>query len=536
MESAQLARSLADAMAHTGSSVMYGVPGGGANLDIIGAAEQAGMRFVLAHAETPAAIMAAVHGDLTGTPTACTVTRGPGAMSAVNAVAQAALDHQPLVLVSDCVTAGSRTHTSHQLVDQIGVMAPLAKASVVIGEDTPQRALTELVNLTVTGRPGPVHLDFDPTASGTREVTTVPAPSSSTEISGVLSAIRESRRPVVIVGGQALGAVDTVQAWLSSANAPVLTTYRAKGIVDEHSPQAAGLFTGTAFERHVIEQGDLVIAVGLDPIEMLPGAWGYSTPVVSLASPEDVPGYLDPQAAATGNLAELVAAMPALEDTDWQHDTGQRHRLSLERQLTTWVSDAPDEVPPHEVVLATRSAAPEGTTITVDAGVHMLLAMSLWPVREPRHALISSGLATMGFAVPAAVAAAVVRPDDHVVAFTGDGGLGMCLAELETIVRYGLKVVTVVFNDSRLSLIELKQRAEGHGGANAIGYGDVDFAAVAHGFGMAAHTVTSTAQLGPAISEAFASDQPTLVDVRVDRSAYPGVLDTIRGSGGHPPR
>ena len=113
----------------------------------------------------------------------------------------------------------------------------------------------------------------------------------------------------------------------------------------------------------------------------------------------------------------------------------------------------------------------------------MLVTMPLWEVEEPDETLISSGLATMGFALPAAIAASVARPGRRVVCFTGDGGLGMALAELETVSRLGAPIVVVVFNDSALSLIEIKQRPGGHGGENAVRYRPTDFAALAQSSG-----------------------------------------------------
>jgi acetolactate synthase-1/2/3 large subunit len=159
----------------------------------------------------------------------------------------------------------------------------------------------------------------------------------------------------------------------------------------------------------------------------------------------------------------------------------------------------------------------------------MLVALPLFPVERPRRVLISSGLATMGYALPAAIAAALVKPRATVLCLIGDGGLGMCLAELETVARLGLRVVVVVLNDAALSLIECKQRAEGHGGRGAVRYGPVDFAAVARGLGLAAHVADDTASLADALRAVAASGAGALVDARVDPAGYGAVLRAIRG-------
>lgn len=160
----------------------------------------------------------------------------------------------------------------------------------------------------------------------------------------------------------------------------------------------------------------------------------------------------------------------------------------------------------------------------------MLVAMPLWSVEQPGELLISSGLATMGFALPAAIAAALVHPVRRVVCFTGDGGLGMVLAELETVARLDLAITVVVFNDSTLSLIAAKQQPVGHGGDLAVKYRAVDFAAVARGCAMAAERVSDVDSYDRALRASFATSGPMLLDVAIDPSAYSAVLDAVRGA------
>jgi acetolactate synthase-1/2/3 large subunit len=164
----------------------------------------------------------------------------------------------------------------------------------------------------------------------------------------------------------------------------------------------------------------------------------------------------------------------------------------------------------------------------------MLAVMPLWEVAEPRRLLISSGLATMGFALPAAIAAALCAPGRPVVAFTGDGGLGMTLAEIETAVRLVLRIVMVVFNDAALSLIKIKQRP-GQGGGDAVDYGPVSFAGAAGSMGAAAAAVRSEAELAAALAAALRRDGPTVIDARVDPAGYPLIMDLSRGQAGRQP-
>jgi acetolactate synthase-1/2/3 large subunit len=135
----------------------------------------------------------------------------------------------------------------------------------------------------------------------------------------------------------------------------------------------------------------------------------------------------------------------------------------------------------------------------------------------------------MGFALPAAVAAALVDPSRPVICFTGDGGIGIALAELETLARLRLDVIVVVFNDAALSLIAIKQATDGQGGPAAVSYALTDFAAIAGGFGIRSQRVNDVVSYREALDTALRHRGPALLDVAVDPSAYPAILAAIRG-------
>lgn len=531
MSSVDLSTVIAEALAAAGGDTVFGIPGGGNNLDLIGAVEAAGLRFVLAHAETPAAVMASVYGDLTDTPAGCVVTRGPGAASAVNGVANALLDRQQLVVITDAVSASDYDRIAHQRLDQRAVFTPVTKWSATAGSD-PAATVTHALASTMAHPRGPVHLDFDPTGTSTP----VPAPMTEAVLDegdldrlGVLLAA--ARKPVVVLGVGARHVVPAVRALLQESPAPVLTTYRAKGAVPDSWPSAAGLMTGATTEAPLLAAADLIVLIGVDTVELIPNSWPYAAPVVSVAAWTDTSPYLARTVELVGDLEKLVAHLaehwPA---TDWEADAGNRHRDSELARLTAAGPATPDGLAPQVVVQRARAAAPAGSIATVDAGAHMLPAMSLWPVEAFDEALISSGLATMGYAVPAAIGASLARPDRRIVCFTGDGGLAMSLGELETISRLDLPVTVVVFNDSRLSLIAIKAKKEHNGGENAIAYRDTDFAMVAAGYGLHSEHAGTVEELDAALASAFAHPGPTLVDVRVDPSGYPEILAAIRGS------
>jgi acetolactate synthase I/II/III large subunit len=534
-----MAIELVAAWKDAGTRLVFGVPGGGSNLDVVGAAQACGMRFVLAHTENAAAIMAGVVGELTGSPGVCLVTRGPGVTSAANGVAQALLDRQPMMLVSDCVAAEDYVRITHQWLAQVALMAPVTLGSYTYGSD--DSAVPRLaVERALGGPPGPVHVDFDQSTNSQEPLPGLPLPSFIPPPDDIQALLNASRRAVFVVGVGALyrGTVEAqrVAAALHQIgvkhHTPMLTTYKARGVVADSAPWCAGVATGATIESPALHAADLIIGVGLDPVELIPADWPYKAPIVWL-DPWGIDGspYFvgPPQSSRYGDLVTSLMEVASALSTTWDDDAGRMFRQQSLDELATAVPTVAEKVSPLDVVRITRVAAPIGTIATVDAGAHMLLAVPFWEVDQPGELLISSGLATMGFALPAAIAAALVHPDRAVVCFTGDGGLGMVLAELETVVRLGLRVIVVVFNDATLSLIAAKQHPTDHGGLDAVRYDPIDFSMIARGVGMNAESISSTEDFEGALRRAFAADGPALLDVAVDPSCYPAILDAVRG-------
>src|SRR5271170_6423709 len=541
------AAAIVTALADAGTTVVFGLPGGGPNLDVVGAAALAGLRFVLAHTETAAVIMAATYADLTGRPGAAVVTRGPGLASAVNGIAHAALDRLPVVVIADTVRLADAGRISHQRLDQAALGAVVAKAVVTIGREGTGEAAAAAVRLALMPPAGPVLALMDDSAisdPGISDPGGAPdpgapgrAPYDSPRAVAVLAqALRSSRRPVIMLGTEAIAHTSAIRSALAGRGIPALHTYRARGIVSDSTAEAAGLVTGGTMEWPLLAAADLIVGLGVDEAEMIPAAWDYAAPVLLVAGhPPSRPGSayfpgatpLDiPLPAAIGVLAHRHG------EHDWPPGAGQIARTQSALRLSETAAARPGFLSPVQVVRVVRSHVPRETVVTVDAGAHMLAVMPLWEVTEPRRLLISSGLATMGFALPAAIAAALCAPARLVVAFTGDGGLGMMLAEIETAARLRLRIAVVVFNDGTLSLIKIKQRPAGQGGTEAVDFGPVSYARAAQALGAAAATVSTEKELAAALSAASARDGPTVIDVQVDPAAYPAIMDLSRGEAG----
>lgn len=527
-ESLRLAAGVASTLAAQGTDQMFGVPGGGANLELIQAGADAGVRFVLMHGETAACMAASTYGLLSGGVGAAVVTRGPGLSSAINGLAQATLDRQPLVLLSDLVTAGVAGRVAHQRLDQRRLTAPVSQRSITVGTHATEAAIAAALDVAAGPPAGGVHVDLDPTvpgdAPGPRPVIADPDPAALDEARRLITGCA---RPVVIVGAGVRGAEPALQKMVADVGWPVLTTYQAKGSICEDDDNAAGVFTNGVLERGLLEQADVFILVGVENANELPGvAWAYERPVVALDSVAFDNPYFPIDIRVEGDLTIMLEELRSCPASAWQAGAGQRHRSDAVSRIMA-SADAASGLSPQAAVVAMQDAAPPDAVLTVDSGVHLLVAMALWTARSPHSALISRGLATMGYAVPAALGAALARPQSRVLCLTGDGGLGMTLAELETLRRTGANVTVVVFNDNQLTMIALKQPDGGGGGPGAVRYGAIDFAAVAEGMGVPARSVDNEDDLRAALRRDVAG--PQVIDVRIDVTPYADVMRATRG-------
>jgi acetolactate synthase-1/2/3 large subunit len=525
---------------------MFGLPGGGSNLDVIKAAQDLGCRFILAHGETAAVIMAGVTAELTGKPSVCVVTRGPGAASAVNGVAQARLDRQGVLLITDCVSAEDQPRISHQYVDQIQLFGSVSKGSIVLGGSESSALATAALRATVEGMPGPVHVDFDETALGWNGIRNAFSRSPRRGENGVSDplertklALATARRPVIAAGVGVIAGpgrqahVAALRNLVAATTVPVLTTYKARGVISDESPAAAGVLTGGATEAPILKQADLIIGIGLDPVELLPSSWECEAPVYLLGPwPTHDVDYFGEHLVAEA-VVDLVTALTELKAhirSTWAPEAANEYRRAALDSLATATSSADRGVTPQQVVTMANELAPAGAIATVDSGAHMLVAVPLWTVAEPGELIISSGLATMGFALPAAVAAALSCPDRRVVCFTGDGGLGMVLAELETLARLSLPIVVIVFNDGTLSLIAIKQRDTAPTARETVCYAASDFAAVGSALGIRSARVADPETYSRELEKAFLHAGPTIIDVAIDAASYPAILAASRGT------
>ncbi|MDO9498469.1 thiamine pyrophosphate-binding protein [Falsiroseomonas sp.] len=527
-----VAEALLAALAERGTRRIWGVPGGGSSLDVIAAAPRFGIDFILARQEANAAMMALADAELTGAPGVVMTTKGPGVSNAANGLACAMLERAPLLLLSDGFTPAQLAYVTHQVFDQQAATAAISKGYARAEGDAAADEIGALLDLALAAPRGAVHLDLTGQAARRMALPAAPrvaepAPAPSFGDAGALLA--QARRPVILAGVEAAEpeATAALRALAEALGCPVLVTYKAKGVLPDAHPLYAGLFTGGSLEAPCVGAADLIIQVGLDPVELILQPWRYTAPILDVALRPHPVRYAQPRAALHGDLASSLATLRATP-SDWSRAEIAKLRgdalAALEWRGQGGVS------PPDIVRLAQQEARAAGHSprVAVDAGAHMFSATAFWQCEAPRDLLISNGLASMGFALPAALAAALHDPARGAVAFTGDGGLMMCIGELATAAQTGARLVTVVFNDSALSLIDIKQQQRQLAPAG-VAFTPTNFAQVAEGFGVRGFHADTPEGYREALRAAFAVDGPSLIDVQVNPAGYPAQLQAMRG-------
>jgi len=527
-----LARRLFDA----GIRHAFGMPGGEV-LSIIDALRRAGIGFVLVRHENAGGFMAEGMHHATGAPGLLVTTVGPGALNAVNVVENAREDRVPMIVITGCLDAATAQRYTHQVADQRGVFAAVAKASFTLVAEAAEVIADRAVAAATTGQPGPVHIDLpihvaDAPARAEPALRHRPAmpvaPARGPRLDALQAAVAGAQRPLIVAGVDALngGAADAIRAAVETLGAPLITTYKAKGLLPEDHPLAlggAGLSPkADAILLPLVARADVVILAGYDPVEMRSGWQDAVDPdrqiVIDISAVPNThymhQGSENIVAAIGPTLASLTAGV-----APYPRWTGGE---IPEVQAALADAFAPEAVWGPGVVIDTcRRVLPPDTRASVDSGAHRILLSQMWRCGFPRALIQSSGFCTMGGAVPLAIGAQIAEPERTVVSFSGDAGLLMVAGELATAADLGLRTIFVVFVDRSLALIEMKQRSRQLPNAG-VDLGRTDFALLGRALGGAGHSVASAAELEAALHTAMAADTFTIIAAEIDRRAYDG--------------
>jgi acetolactate synthase-1/2/3 large subunit len=509
---------------------MFGLPGGEI-LDFMEAARKEGIDFLLTRHEATASFMADVTGQIQRQPGVCVSTLGPGAVNMTLGVANAYLDRSPLVAITATLARSAAPVATHQDLDLNAVFAPFTKLALTLdGEDTEAKVKAALAAATAS-RMGPVHLALPSDVARAEEKATGRFVSAAatrsaepmTSIEAVAEELNRARRPIVILGLDLNPRSDApaVRAFVDHLGAPVFVTPKAKGMLPEDHPLFYAVCAGVAGDSVVLEcfkRADLLVGIGFEPVES-DKLWHHTSRLASIGPVSIAHREFRPVAEAVGDVSEALAKLGGAvrRQYEWSPDDRVRFRADIDAALRP--KRRPQGVSGYELTLRLRELFPRDTILVTDVGSVKMITTQAWSSYEPLTFFESNGLSAMSYSLPGAMAARLQFPNRPILCTIGDGGFSMTLGEIETCVRERLHFVTVIYNDSSLSLIDASQQRRGYP-TLGVRYGSVDFAAAAAGLGAWTRRVDSLAQLDDAVREALRVDRPSVIDAVVDPAEY----------------
>lgn len=545
-------RLVVESLRALGVRFMFGVPGG-QTLAITDAVRDANdIRFVTTRHEGAAACMADAIGRLTGSPGVCIATTGPGATNLLTGIGGAFRDSSPVIAITCNNRLPDLDRDDAQAADHVAIFRPLVKwAKLVVDVKTIPQVLEEAFIRATSGCPGPVLLDFardvleggadsrlfEVARRSARLIATTRERVSgdSSRIAEAARFLRSARKPTMWLGnGAKLSRCGEEAVKLASQlDMPVITTFNGIGAAPTTNPLVYGALSrmGTELSSRVLADTDVLLAVGNSLNAISTSRWSLKLPE-TIVQVDIEPTMLGRYYASQtfGILGDAQAVLAALSERlesqsqDGEAANARRERLSeLSDLRREWWRTArgqgpakADVISPDVVMEVVRKAAPDNTIAVFDAGNPGVWSY-LWEITETGGYMKPVGFGNMGFGVPAAIAAKLQRPERPVIAFVGDGSLGMTLGELETVAREDLPLCIVVMNDRSYGNIRQEQIVHFGGRTIGVDFSDVDYAAIARASGLAGVRVREAGALSVAIDEALNRPKPTLVEVMIDR-------------------
>ena len=537
---------LAECLAAEGVEYVFGVPGEELE-DILFSLRDSPIDVIPVRHEQGAAFMADVHGRLTGEAGVCLSTLGPGATNLLTGVADAHLDKSPVVALTGQGGRERLHQESHQHLDIVDMFEPITKWNTRANyPGVVHESVRKAFKLAEHEKPGATHIEIpeDVAAEETdaeplrpRERSVRRASPDRKAVDRATEVLAAADRPLVLAGNGAVRtrAAHQLRSLVEETDMPAVATYMGKGAVsdaDDHSLMTLESGSADQVDR-VIERADTVLAVGYDIVEHDPESWnpdGDKTIVHLDFEPAEVYEHYVPDVEVVCDIAAgleaLCGAGLGTTDRGWYAD--------LREGLAGEVNRSPRADAPFTVKGAlplVREALDDEDVLISDVGSHKMAIARHYPTYEPNTCIISNGLASMGIAVPGAVAADLAvggtradtegrfpSGDRNVVAATGDGGFMMNASELETAARLGCSFTVLLFNDDDYGLIS-EQQTESGGEAYGTHLGNPDFPAFAESFGIEGHRAQSWDDLAAALDRVVPGDDLALIEVPLD----PGV-------------
>lgn len=547
---------LIDSLLRHGVEHIFGYPGGAILpiYDDLYKIESAGtVKHILVRHEQGAAHAADGYARATGKVGVCFGTSGPGATNLVTGIATAYMDSIPMIVVTGQVPRAAIGTDAFQETDIYGITLPIVKHSYVVRDTKDMaRIVAEAFHIASTGRPGPVLIDV-PKDVALEEFDYVPVEPGSIKLPGyrptvkgnprqinaAIQLIRESRRPLLYVGGGAIAANahEEVKELAELFNIPVTTTLMGIGAFDEHHPLSLGMLGmhGTAYANFAVTDCDLLICVGARFDDRVTGKLDEFASLAKVIhidiDPAEVGKNRVPEVPIVGDVKNVLKdLLRRCQDANTKATPNQNQEwLNL---INRWRQDYPlivphyvDSISPQEVIVEVANQAPHAF-YTTDVGQHQMWAAQFLK-NGPRRWISSAGLGTMGFGVPAAMGAKVAFPDEEVICISGDASFQMCLQELGTLAQYGINVKTLILNNGWQGMVRQWQEAfygQRYSSSNMeVGMPDIEL--LAQAYGIKGMVITKREELADKIAEMLAHNGPVIVNVHVtrDENCYPMV-------------
>ena len=513
-----------------GVEYIFGIPGE-ENLALMDALQDSSIQFVTVRHEQGAGFMADVYGRLTGRAGVCLSTLGPGATNLITAVADANMDHAPLVAIAGQAATNRLHKESHQVLDLETIFLHITKYSsrLLTPNDVPE-IVRKAFKQAQMERTGAAFIEF-PENIASMEVSEGPLPVShplppepaEESVQRAARLISEARNPMILAGNGVIRARawTQLQAFADRLNIPVANTFMAKGVIPFGHPMALG--TAGLQSRDYVNGGfdhaDVIICVGYDLVEYHPYLWHPTRDrrIIHIAStPAEVDASYCVEAGVVGDIKHGLERIAELATPHPGHRL-RPLRQALIEEMNQHSEDRGSPLKPQKIIWDLRTAMDLEDIVICDVGAHKLWMARMFRCEHPNTCIISNGFASMGIAVPGAIAARLAFPGRAVVAVTGDAGFMMNSQEIETAMRLGLAFVVLIWNDSGYGLIEWKQM-QGYGRSANVRFTNPDFVKYAESFGAKGYRIENAEDLLPVLRRALADNTVSVIDCPVDYS------------------
>ncbi|NLS68604.1 acetolactate synthase large subunit [Bradyrhizobium brasilense] len=534
---------LVAALENEGVERVFGVPGE-ENLDVVESLRKSSIKLIVTRHEQAAAFMAATYGRLTGKPGVCMTTLGPGALNLTTGAAYALLGAMPMVMLTGQKGILSSRQAKFQIVDIVNTFRPLTKLSLqIVSGATIPTLVRDAFRIATQERPGPVLLELPEDIAGEEIALVEMIPPHPIEIPIAHAAaldraadmILKAQRPLIMLGAAASRPRSTagIGDFVRRTKIPFITTQMGKGTVSGGTNQYMG--TAALSERdyvhEAIDRADLIIAIGHDTVEKPPFIMGPKGPQVIHVSymPATVEQVYFPQCEVIGDVGPSLELLADRVEGKLPHASAL---LSLRQSILAKITDRATEgrwpPTPQRIVHDVRQVIPEDGIVALDNGMYKIWFARNYRTLLANSLLLDNALATMGAGLPSAMMAAMLYPNNRVLAVCGDGGFMMNSQELETAVRLKLNLVILILEDSAYGMIRWKQAVDNFPDFG-LTFGNPDFVKYAESYGAKGSRIASTDAIVPTLERAFSGGGVHLVVVPIDYTENKRVLvDELR--------